>query len=115
MNVIDKIIKNKKASINVSKKHMPLERIKKDAEDYRSTFSQKYEFQDRLKDKTCQLICEYKVASPSKGHISNLNIKDVIDVYDKSPVDMISILTEESYFNRNLQNLKDAIKYTQKP
>ena len=61
------------------------------------------------------MICEYKVASPSKGHISNLNIKDVIDVYDKSPVDMISILTEESYFNSNLKNLKDAKKYTQKP
>jgi len=115
MNVIDKIIKNKKESVNISKKHTSPDTIKKDAIDYTSTLSRKHEFQDKLKDKSCQLICEYKVASPSKGHISDLNIKDVIEVYDKSPVDMISILTEESYFESNLKNLKEAKTYTKKP
>lgn len=114
MNKIQEIINNKINIVEESKKKITAEEIKKMAFDYRSTFSSRYEFQDILKEKRCNLICEYKVASPSRGHISNLSLEEIIRIYEKAPVDAISILTENLYFNSNLNNLKEAKKYTSK-
>lgn len=115
MNVLDEIVINKRKIINESEKSISKDELKKEAYDYRSTIDSKYRFQEVLKNKLqTKLICEYKPASPSKGDISNLSIEDVIEIYDESPVDMISVLTEESYFKSNLNNLIKATKYTDK-
>ncbi|MDO5825703.1 MAG: indole-3-glycerol-phosphate synthase TrpC [Methanosphaera sp. rholeuAM130] len=115
MNKVEEIIKNKRTIIENKKKNISTEDLKRKACDFKSTNSIKYEFQDKLKEDGCSLICEYKVASPSKGHISNLSLEEIIRIYDKCPVDAISILTENLYFNSNLKNLKNAKKFTSKP
>ncbi len=114
MNKVEEIIVNNKKIVEESKKKIPTEILKNNAFDYRSTVSSKYDFQDMLNKNRCSLICEYKVASPSRGHISNLSLEDIIGIYEKTPVDAISILTENLYFNSNLKNLKEAKKYTSK-
>lgn len=116
MTVIPQIIENKKKIISKKKSQTSLNEIKKKAEDFVSTKTDKYRFQETLqKGKNTKLIAEYKPASPSQGNISNLTIENVISIYNKSPVDMISVLTEESYFKSNLDNFIKAEKKTDKP
>ncbi|PAV07061.1 indole-3-glycerol-phosphate synthase [Methanosphaera cuniculi] len=112
MNVVDEIVKNKKQLL----KNKSADEIKQKAHDYASTNDKKFRFQEKLSDATStKLICEYKPASPSQGDISTLSVEDVIEIYDTTPVDMISVLTEESYFKSNIENLKKAVKLTDKP
>ncbi|WP_455644993.1 indole-3-glycerol phosphate synthase TrpC [Methanosphaera sp.] len=116
MDVIPKIVENKKKVVKQSKNKKSLDELKKEAIDYTSTKTSKFRFQEKLsEDKHAKLIAEYKPASPSQGNISSLKVEDVIPIYDKSKVDMISVLTEESYFKSNLQNLKKATQLTDKP
>ena len=116
MKIIEEIIKNKKIHINQLKEKKSLDILKKEVVDIVSTKNNYFEFEKKLKNKdsTC-LITEYKPASPSQGIISNLTVEDVIKTYDETPVDMISILTEESFFKSNLNNFIKAKKITKKP
>jgi len=59
-------------------------------------------------DEDVAVICEFKPASPSKGHISNLKIQDVLGVFSAAGASAVSILTEENYFNGSLENLETA-------
>lgn len=116
MNIIEKIVTNKRKTIQKQKQKKSLNDIKKDAKNHVSTQSKQFRFEERLKDKkSTKLIAEYKPASPSQGTISTLQPEDIIPLYDSNPVDMISVLTEESYFKSNLSNFKKANKLTKKP
>ncbi|MCD7781754.1 MAG: indole-3-glycerol-phosphate synthase [Methanosphaera sp.] len=115
MSVIPSIVENKKKTLQISKTKYPLNDLKADAQDYVSTKKKVYRFQEELKKPYVNLIAEYKPASPSQGDISSMSVNDVISIYDDNPVDMISVLTEESYFKSNLENLIKANEYTNKP
>lgn len=115
MNVIEKIVENKKETLIKNKNRKSMEEIKREANDFISTKTEKFRFQEKLKDKkSTKLIAEYKPASPSKGKISPLKVEDVIEIYDKYPVDMISVLTEEVYFHSNIENFIKANSLTSK-
>ena len=116
MNVIEKILMNKRKKLSQQKNKKTLKEMKKEAEDHISTTDNKFRFQEKLKDKTStKLVAEYKPASPSQGNISTLKPEEVIPLYDSNPVDMISILTEESYFKSSLNNFRKAEQLTDKP
>lgn len=116
MNIIEKIVTNKKKTIQKQKQKKSSKDMKKLAEDHISTQTKHHRFEEKLKDKkSTKLIAEYKPASPSQGAISSLKPEDVIPIYDTNPVDMISVLTEESYFKSNLSNFKKSNKLTKKP
>ena len=66
-------------------------------------------------DDDVAVICEFKPASPSKGHISNLKIQDALGVFNNAGASAVSILTEENYFNGSLENLEMARKITELP
>lgn len=115
MNVIDKIVENKRKVLRKNKEYKPLTEIKLEAEDFISTKTEKFRFEEKLKDKSkTKLIAEYKPASPSQGNISTLKPEDVIPLYEKHHVDMISVLTEESYFKSNMDNFIKANEMTNK-
>lgn len=115
MNVIEEIVENKKIIIEKNKHKKTTSQIKREAIDYVSTKTEKFRFQEKLKDKSSsKLIAEYKPASPSQGNISKLSPEDVIPIYDKYPVDMISVLTEELKFKSNMNNFKKAEELTDK-
>lgn len=61
------------------------------------------------------VICEFKPASPSKGHISNLKIQDALEVFERAGASAVSILTEENYFKGSMENLEIAQKITELP
>lgn len=69
----------------------------------------------RLPDKIA-VIAEYKRASPSKGLIrSDLNVEDVAVQYEQAGAAAISILTEQTYFDGNLDYLAVASKVCSRP
>lgn len=68
-----------------------------------------------LKGDNVSLICEYKPASPSMGHISNRKVEDVLPVFETAGVSAASILTEKSFFKSSIQNLKMACKTSKLP
>lgn len=116
MNVIDDIVENKKNILQKSKEKKDLNILKQEAEDFISTRKNKFRFREKLKDgQSTKLIAEYKTASPSQGDISTLKAEDVIPIYEKYPVDMISVLTEESRFKSNMDNFRIAESLTDKP
>ena len=116
MGVVDEIILNKKEIIKKEKDKKSLFEIKKEAEDKVSTIDNSFRFLEEFKKNDyTKIIAEFKPASPSKGHISSVKVEDVMNVYNQVNVDMISCLTEESYFKSNLSNLKKAVDSTDKP
>lgn len=116
MTVVDNIVVNKLQTIKKAKKLKSLDNIKKEAEDKVSVNDKSFRFLDEFKNNDyTKIIAEFKPASPSKGHISSVKVEDVVNIYDQSNVNMISCLTEESYFKSNLLNLKRAVETTSKP
>lgn len=67
------------------------------------------------KEDDVSLICEYKPASPSLGHISDLKVEDVVPQYEIGGASAASILTETSYFRSSIENLKIACKISKLP
>ncbi len=46
-------------------------------------------------DNDVAVICEFKPASPSMGDISDSNLEDALEIFEKSGASAVSILTEE--------------------
>ena len=63
-----------------------------------------------LKDDDVSIICEYKPSSPPAGYISNLPIEDVLPLFERGGANAASIITEETFFNSSINNLKIACK-----
>lgn len=115
MNVIDNIVQNKFEQLIIKKDEKSLETIKKEAMDKVST-KKSHVFYDKLrKGNNTKLIAEYKPASPSQGKINDTDVKTVINNYANEEVDLISVLTEETYFNSCLENLVKAKQITSIP
>lgn len=68
-----------------------------------------------FKDDDISLICEYKPASPSIGHITNEKVEDILPIFEMGGAGAASILTEELYFKSNILNLKIACKISKLP
>lgn len=68
-----------------------------------------------LKDDDISIICEYKPSSPSAGHISNLPVEDILPLFERGGASAASIITEETFFNSNINNLKIACKTSKLP
>ncbi len=61
------------------------------------------------------VICEFKPASPSMGDISNSNLEDALEIFEKSGASAVSILTENRHFKGRLENLRSAYNLTELP
>ena len=65
--------------------------------------------------KDVAVICEFKPASPSMGNISNSNLDDALEIFEKSGASAVSILTEKRHFKGSLDNLRLANNLTKLP
>lgn len=115
MSILQEILKYKKEELKSTKTRVPLSELKamvSEAEAVRS-------FKDavrREENNNIKLIAEVKKASPSKGMIrEDFDLPQIISVYDKKDVAVISVLTEERFFRGKLDYLKEARKRTSKP
>ena len=101
MNILDKILENKKQEIEKSKSKISLSQLK-DSEFFgRPTFSLK----ETIKTKS-GIITEFKRQSPSKGIINDkVSPLEVVSQYEKFGAGAISILTDKDFFGGSFDDI----------
>ena len=104
-NILEKIIKEKKISLNKIKNKYSIDLL----ENKIKTFNFFYNFKESIqKNKGVSLIAEIKKASPSAGIlINNFNHLDIAKMYMDNGATCLSVLTEEKYFLGKLDYIKD--------
>jgi len=113
--ILKEIIKNKELEINYKKRIFPLEEIKQKAYDLPKATRDFKQAISYPKGKI-KLIAEIKKASPSEGIIcETFNPVSIAKIYASSKVSAISILTNEKFFQVNLQHLKAVREVTHIP
>jgi len=106
-NVLEKILKDKKQSLELIKKEKSLDILEKNIKD-QSFLNFKEVIQ---KNKGVSLISEIKKASPSAGIlINNFNHLDIAKIYIENGATCLSVLTEEKHFLGKLEHIQDIKK-----
>lgn len=102
MNILDKIVIDKRKEVALRKSLIPLKQLEGSVLFERSTIS----LSKRLKNSTSGMIAEHKRRSPSKSVINqNLNVQDVALGYQNAGVCGMSVLTDGKYFGGSLDDL----------
>ncbi len=95
MNILEKIIADKKAEVFFKKEKLPLNVLQSLVHYQENRVSLKASL---LKENSSGIIAEFKRKSPSKGIINaNADLADIVSAYDLSAAG-ISVLTDEKYF-----------------
>lgn len=102
MNILDKIVLDKKKEVALRKSVIPISQLESSALFHRDTFS----LSERLRQSQSGIIAEHKRRSPSKSIINqNLNIQDVASGYENAGACGFSVLTDGKYFGGSLDDL----------
>ena len=106
-NILEKILNDKKQSLELIKKEKSLDFLEKNIKDQKF-----FNFKEAIqKNKGVTLISEIKKASPSAGIlIDNFNHLDIAKMYLENGATCLSVLTEEKYFLGKLQHIQDIKK-----
>ncbi|MCX6761305.1 MAG: indole-3-glycerol phosphate synthase TrpC [Candidatus Moranbacteria bacterium] len=119
MDLLKKIIATKKREIEKSKKKKSLVQIQKECREYFKNKKNKNDFrslkQAIINGKPLGLIAEIKLASPSAGQLTNLGYIDIARQYAKSKADVVSVLTDSTYFNGQIAYLEKVRKICPQP
>jgi len=104
-NVLNKIIKDKKESLNFIKKNHPIDLLERKI----SKLNFFLNFKQQIKDNNnISLISEIKKASPSEGVIvKDFNHLNIAKMYVENGATCLSVLTEEKYFLGKLDYIQD--------
>ena len=101
-NVLEKILKDKKQTLELIKKEKSLDILERNIKD-QSFLNFKEAIQ---KNKGISLISEIKKASPSAGIlIDNFNHLDIAKIYIENGATCLSVLTGEKYFLGRLEHI----------
>ena len=114
MGILQKIIERKKERLHSVKTRVSFSEIKSMA----SEIKKRKDFKTAVKraNGRIRLIAEIKKASPLQGVIrKDFDPLRIASVYDKKNVDAISVLTEEDYFQGELEYLERVDAITNKP
>ena len=106
-NILEKIIKDKKQSLELIKKEKSLDILEKNIK-YQSFLN----FKEAIKkNRGVSIISEIKKASPSAGIlIKNFNHLDIAKMYIENGATCLSVLTEEKHFLGKLEYIQDIKK-----
>ena len=111
-NTLEKIIADKKNSVEKYKKSFTIEDLKKRISSYKNYLN----FKDKLKKNQISVIAEIKKASPSAGVIvENYDPKTIGKQYLNSGASCLSILTEENYFKGKLEHINEVKREVKLP
>ena len=106
MNILEKIIVDKKKEVENDKIKYPIKRLKEKTSQKNNAFSKRlkeYEIKN-----TPAIIAEIKKASPSKGIlVDNFNHLNIAQEYVSNNAACLSVLTEKKYFLGNKTFVKD--------
>lgn len=116
---IEEILNQRRKDLLELKEQVPIELLMDRLESEKGLKANYQSFEDFKRsinhEADVAVICEFKPASPSKGHISNLKIQDSLEVFKKAGASAVSILTEKNYFNGSMENLEMARNITELP
>lgn len=102
MNILDKIVADKRIEVSLRKQLIPVSQLEQSVLFERPTISLAL----KLKNSTTGIIAEHKRRSPSKSVINqNLNVFDVAKGYENAGVCGMSVLTDSKYFGGSLDDL----------
>ena len=103
-NILEKIIDDKKRSIELIKREKSLDALEKNIK-YQKFFNFKEAIQ---KNKGVSLVSEIKKASPSAGIlVEKFNHLEIAKMFINNGATCLSVLTEEKYFLGKLEYIKD--------
>jgi len=111
-NILEKIIKEKKYSLDLIKKKKSLDSLEKNIKGQRFL-----DFKDIIqKNKGVSLITEIKKASPSAGVlVNNFDHLEIAKMYVNNGATCLSVLTEEKHFLGKLDYMQDIKKQIKVP
>ncbi len=102
MNILDKIIADKKREIMLKKSVIPVAQLESSVLFERTTLS----LCENLKEKPFGIIAEHKRRSPSKAVINqSFSVEEVVKGYEDAGAAAISVLTDGKYFGGSLDDL----------
>jgi indole-3-glycerol phosphate synthase len=102
MNILDKIIVDKKREVILKKSIIPVSQLENSVLFERKTIS----LSNNLKNSESGIIAEHKRRSPSKPSINNsFSVEEVVKGYEDAGVCGISVLTDGKYFGGSLDDL----------
>ena len=117
MNILDKIVVNRRRLIEKEKESLSLEDLKEKVQQKLVSTSNFKKFIDLYEKDHPFLIAEVKKMSPSKGLIrKDFNLEQISKAYQQSSfVKAISVLTEPDFFGGAYQNIEIVKRFTDKP
>ncbi|MFH6994250.1 indole-3-glycerol phosphate synthase TrpC [Flavobacterium sp. FlaQc-48] len=102
MNILDKIIVDKKREVILKKSIIPVSQLESSVFFERETIS----LSQKLKTSATGIIAEHKRRSPSKSVINhNFTVEEVVKGYENAGACGISVLTDGKYFGGSLDDL----------
>ncbi len=102
MNILDKIIIDKKREVILKKSIIPISQLEQSVLFDRKTIS----LSNNLQHSSSGIIAEHKRRSPSKPNINNsFTVEEVVTGYENAGVCGISVLTDGKYFGGSLDDL----------
>ncbi|SFH88730.1 indole-3-glycerol phosphate synthase TrpC [Halpernia frigidisoli] len=111
MNILDKIIENKKEEVRKAKSEISLQELM-DSEYFGK---QGKSLKKSLKEKS-GIITEFKRQSPSKGIINDKSgVFEVVTNYEKFGASAVSILTDKQFFGGSLEDISKVRRSTNIP
>ena len=114
MNILEEIIAHKKIEVEKAKENLSFDRLKellrRGAINRASTgFSES--IKEKINKNQTALIAEIKKASPSKGIIrADFNHLEIAKAYKAGGATCLSVLTDEKYFQGNINYIKEIKK-----
>lgn len=98
--ILDEIVKEKLIEVEALKKRLKLEFKKKELPKVR-------DFKKAISRRGINLIAETKAASPSAGVMFDKYVpENIAKIYEKSGASAVSVLTDATYFNGNIDDLE---------
>ena len=105
MNILDKIVADKRTEVDLRKSLIPIKQLENSVLFERNAIS----LTNKLQQSQSGIIAEHKRRSPSKLVINqNLNVFDVAKGYENAGVCGMSVLTDGKYFGGSLDDLLTA-------
>ena len=102
-NMLEKIIKTKIEKIDVLKKSLKIDSLKKKIDENKSFIDFKEKIENNINNDKISIIAEIKKASPSAGIIiDDYDPVNIAQIYNNNKATCLSVLTEEDFFLGNL-------------
>ena len=102
-NILEKIIKTKIKKIDVLKKSIKIDSLKKKIDKNKSFIDFKEKIENNINNDKISIIAEIKKASPSAGIIiDDYDPVNIAHIYNDNKATCLSVLTEEDFFLGNL-------------